>query len=200
MIKLVNRKLAIVLYFVSLLILRFNRSLRDKLVLVRNAILIGNVDQQNIPERLERAIIAIEDKRFYSHKGIDFYSIGRAIIKNTASKRLEGASTIEQQLIRSVTNQREISLKRKLHEALLAILIDKEFTKREVLAGYLWSYDFNSCIGLFELCRQEKYDLEELSWKEAAQIAARLKYPSVNKRNYIKYLKRVRTIEIRLLH
>ncbi len=78
---------------------------------------------------------------------------------------------------------------------MLATLIDKEFSKIEIIFAYLETYRFNNCIGLSELCKNENYNINSLSRTDSAQIAARLKYPTINKSNYIKYLKRVRTIE-----
>lgn len=82
---------------------------------------------------------------------------------------------------------------------MLATLIDKEFSKTEIIYAYLETYRFGNFIGIIELCKNENYKINSLSHYEYAQIAARLKYPTINKLNYIKYLKRVRTVEI-LMH
>jgi len=78
---------------------------------------------------------------------------------------------------------------------MLAVLISMEFSKNEIMFAYLNTYNFNNCVGVCSLCSMENYDIENLSYNDAAQIAARFKYPSITKSNYIKYLKRVRTIE-----
>lgn len=119
----------------------------------------------------------------------------RAILKNALTNRIEGASTIVQQLVRNIIDEREIKVGRKIKEIMLATLIDKEFSKTEMIFAYLETYRFGNCTGLSNLCKNENYDINSLSRTDSAQIAARLKYPTVNKSNYIKYLKRVRTIE-----
>jgi penicillin-binding protein 1A len=91
-----------------------------------------------IPQELINAFIAAEDSRFYKHKGIDFYSIVRAFIKNLqAGTIVQGGSTITQQVTRSFLLSRERSYTRKLKEAILAYRIDKVFNKDEVLFLYL---------------------------------------------------------------
>ncbi len=91
-----------------------------------------------IPQELINAFIAAEDSRFYKHKGIDFYSIIRAFIKNLqAGTIVQGGSTITQQVTKSFLLSPERSYTRKLKEAILAYRIDKAFNKDEVLYLYL---------------------------------------------------------------
>jgi len=91
-----------------------------------------------IPQELINAFIAAEDSRFYKHKGIDFYSIIRAFIKNMqAGTIVQGGSTITQQVTKSFLLSPERSYTRKLKEAILAYRIDKVFNKDEVLFLYL---------------------------------------------------------------
>jgi penicillin-binding protein 1A len=91
-----------------------------------------------IPQELINAFIAAEDSRFYKHKGIDFYSIIRAFIKNLqAGSIVQGGSTITQQVTKSFLLSPERSYTRKLKEAILAYRIDKVFNKDEVLFLYL---------------------------------------------------------------
>ena len=91
-----------------------------------------------IPQELINAFIAAEDSRFYKHKGIDFYSIVRAFIKNLqAGTIVQGGSTITQQVTKSFLLSPERSYTRKLKEAILAYRIDKVFNKDEVLFLYL---------------------------------------------------------------
>jgi penicillin-binding protein 1A len=90
------------------------------------------------PQELLNAFIAAEDSRFYKHKGIDFYSIIRAFIKNLqAGTIVQGGSTITQQVTKSFLLSPERSYTRKLKEAILAYRIDKAFNKDEVLYLYL---------------------------------------------------------------
>lgn len=176
---------------------RLNPALEMQLSILKNKIASAIKNEKTLPQNLIRSIIEIEDKRYFHHLGVDFYSILRAIHRNITSNRLEGASTIEQQLVRNLTNKREVTVKRKIKEIVFATLISREFAKNEILFAYMSSYRFNSFVGIFTFCEKEEYDLKGLSINQSAQIAARFKYPALNKLNYIKYLKRVRTIEIK---
>jgi hypothetical protein len=147
---------------------------------------------------LIEALVTIEDRRFYFHKGVDFASVIRAFIRNSYADRLEGASTITQQLVRVVTDKREITLRRKIKEMMLAALIERDYSKDEIINAYMNSYRFIEIIGIEEFCQNEKYDFDDLTISNSIEIAARFKYPCISPRNYIRYLKRVRTIEKKL--
>lgn len=96
------------------------------------------VSLSKIPVQLQQAFIAAEDARFYKHRGIDFFSILRAFIKNLeAGMIVQGGSTITQQVTKSFLLTPERSYERKIKEAILAYRIDKTFTKEEVLYLYL---------------------------------------------------------------
>lgn len=96
------------------------------------------VPLSKIPVQLQQAFIAAEDARFYKHRGIDFFSILRALIKNIeAGAIVQGGSTITQQVTKSFLLTPERSYERKIKEAILAYRIDKAFTKEEVLYLYL---------------------------------------------------------------
>ncbi len=195
MIKIANYISSGIIGLVALLAIMLSRTFRNKFSLVREEILKVNRQQNNLPQNLVYSVVEIEDRRYFQHAGIDFYSIMRAIYKNISTRRIEGASTIVQQLVRNITNDRKINIKRKINEIMLATLIDKEFSKIEIIFAYLGTYPFSNSKGLSEFCKNENYNIISLSHSESAQIAARLKYPTINKSNYIKYLKRVRTIE-----
>ncbi|HIK27896.1 MAG TPA: penicillin-binding protein 1A [Oscillatoriaceae cyanobacterium M7585_C2015_266] len=93
---------------------------------------------EQIPDKLVKAFIASEDRRFYKHAGIDFQGILRATISNfLAGNVVEGASTITQQLARIVFLNQEPSIKRKILEALLALKIEREMKKEQILERYL---------------------------------------------------------------
>jgi len=196
-IKATNYISAKVLLILAVLKLRFVPTFNIKFTQVEHKLIEINTRKTEFPQNLILSLIKIEDKRFFDHSGIDLYSILRALCKNTMTNRLEGASTIVQQLIRNILDEREITVNRKFNEIMLATLISREFTKNEIMFAYIDTYRFNSCVGVYNLCLKENYDLDNLSYNEAAQIAARFKYPTINKFNYIKYLKRVRTIEIK---
>ena len=91
-----------------------------------------------IPDDLKNAFIALEDKRFYSHKGYDPIRIGGAIISNIKSRSVkEGASTITQQLVKNTHLSNERTINRKLKEIAIARKLEKEYSKDEILAMYL---------------------------------------------------------------
>lgn len=186
-----------ILRFISILLIQLSPSLKLKFTFIKLTISKSNEHFKKIPDQLTNSLILIEDKRFRLHQGVDFYSIMRAFVRNTTTSKFEGASTIVQQLIRNISNDREISIKRKLNEIILASLIAKSYSKNEILFAYFDTYIFENCIGIFTFCKLENYDIDNLSIKQSAEIAARFKYPILRKSNYIKYLKRVRIIEIK---
>ena len=93
---------------------------------------------KEIPDLLTKAFIAIEDRRFYEHHGVDYQGIVRSIVSNVVARDLvQGGSTITQQLARVVFLNQEISVRRKVREALLAQKIERELNKDQVLERYL---------------------------------------------------------------
>lgn len=97
------------------------------------------VNLELIPQHVQQAFIAIEDERFYSHVGIDPIAIVRSFFANLKSRQWteQGGSTITQQLIKNAYLTREKTLARKLNEAWLAIMLERQFTKDEILEMYL---------------------------------------------------------------
>lgn len=115
--------------------------------------LIGEFFQQNralipleeIPEYMKNAIIAIEDRKFYQHWGVDIYGIARALFKDLlARKVVQGASTITQQLARNLFLTFDVSIQRKLREMILALKIERAYSKDEILEMYLNQIYFGS--------------------------------------------------------
>ena len=94
-----------------------------------------------IPHRVVDAFLAAEDNNFYEHNGINFVSLSRAMIRNVfhylAGRRLEGASTITQQVAKNFLLTSDITIERKLKEAMLAFKLERTFTKQELLELYL---------------------------------------------------------------
>ncbi len=105
-------------------------------IFVENREVIGIAD---VPEHLLQAIIATEDARFYRHFGLDPIGIGRALLEAARRRRfVEGASTITQQLARNLYDlPMERTLRRKLREAYLALLLERHYTKQEILELYI---------------------------------------------------------------
>ena len=93
-----------------------------------------------MPDVVINSFLSAEDKNFFSHPGIDAKGILRAVINNlkniTQNKRLEGASTITQQVAKNFLLTNEVSLKRKIKEAILAFRIERAYSKERVLELY----------------------------------------------------------------
>ncbi|MCP3963526.1 MAG: PBP1A family penicillin-binding protein [bacterium] len=96
------------------------------------------LEEGELPELLQNAILATEDANFFNHGGIDLKSIARAVVKNIVEgRRSEGASTITMQLARDVFQlSRDKKFKRKFEEALLAVELEKKFSKQQILTMY----------------------------------------------------------------
>lgn len=96
------------------------------------------VPLEKISPMLQKAVVAVEDERFYGHRGIDFQGIVRAAVTNITKKRIEeGGSTITQQLARNLFLTKKKSITRKIAEIVLALQIERRYTKSEILELYL---------------------------------------------------------------
>ncbi len=142
------------------------------------------VPEAKIPERVKQAFISAEDKHFYSHPGIDFIGIIRAIITNVKNyaqgRRFVGASTITQQVAKNFLLSSERSLTRKIKEAILAYRMSKAYSKEHVLELYLNEiYLGNRAYGV-AAAALNYFDksLDELTLEEAAYLAALPKGPN----------------------
>ena len=134
-----------------------------------------------IPKDLKAALIATEDRKFYSHSGVDLKGIARAIIKDIwAGEFVEGASTITQQLAKTLFLTPRKTLVRKLKEAILAFQLERRYTKDEILELYLNQVYFGS--GAYGVQSAAKIffgkSVENLSVAECALVAAMPKSPS----------------------
>jgi len=104
------------------------------------------VPLKDVPGYMRDAIIAVEDRKFYSHWGVDIFGIARALITNavTHRRRPHGASTITQQLARNLFDMYQVTISRKIKEALLAVRIERAYSKDEILEMYLNQIYFGS--------------------------------------------------------
>lgn len=133
-----------------------------------------------IPKHLIDAVLAAEDKDFYKHWGVSTRDLFRAVFKNlTQGFGSQGASTISQQLARMLFLDRNVTLDRKLREALTAIKIERLYSKNEILEMYLNQYDFgNRSFGIYEAAKNYfNKDVEELTVEESAFLAGLLQAP-----------------------
>jgi 1A family penicillin-binding protein len=132
------------------------------------------VNLADVPEILQQGIVTIEDDRFYRHRGIDPIALGRAIWRNLRAGRVvEGGSTITAQVARTLYLTQEVTLTRKVVEALLALKLERTFTKQEILELYLNQiYLGNGAYGV-EVASRTFFGKEtrDLTLAESAMIA-----------------------------
>jgi penicillin-binding protein 1A len=139
---------------------------------------------ESIPEKIINSFLSAEDKNFFSHPGIDAKGILRATIKNikhiTQKKRLEGASTITQQVAKNFLLTNEVSMKRKIKEAILAFRIERAYTKQRILELYLNQIYLGQGTYGIAAASLEYFDkpIKELNYSDAALLAALPKAPS----------------------
>jgi monofunctional glycosyltransferase len=128
---------------------------------------------------VEKLILILEDRRFFRHNGIDCRSCIRELIKAATLQPHGGASTIDMQLVRTATNYRKRTIRRKLYEFFLAWLIQYRYNKITILRSYTNCAFFGShAFGLNRICRIEfNKTPNDLTFDEAAMVAAMLVYP-----------------------
>ncbi len=134
-----------------------------------------------VPEYLKQAVIATEDANFYHHFGIDFKGIMRSILINFKLKEpIYGGSTIPQQLIRSTFFSTEKTAQRKIREIVLALELDRRYSKEQILEWYLNQIPFGQNSYGVEAASQTYFrkSVQNLSLPEAATLAALIQAPS----------------------
>ena len=149
------------------------------------------IPYESIPPKVINSFLSAEDKNFFRHPGVDAKGILRAIIKNikniTQDKRLEGASTITQQVAKNFLLTNEVSMKRKIKEAILAFRIERAYTKERILELYLNQIYLGQGTYGIAAASLEYFNksVKELNYSEASLLAALPKAPS--KYNPYKY-------------
>ena len=142
------------------------------------------IPYDSIPKIIINAFLSAEDKNFFDHPGIDPQGIIRAVINNFKNilddKRLEGASTITQQVAKNFLLTNEVSIKRKIKEAILAFRIEKAYSKERILELYLNQIYLGSGTYGIAAASLEYFNksVKELNYSEAALLAALPKAPS----------------------
>ena len=153
------------------------KELRARFYLLKET--ISQTSSQALPDILIEALVQAEDRRFFSHPGYDLASILRALYRIFFCGKREGASTIEQQLVRTLTNDRAPLLRRKVREIISAIYLAKSFRKRDIAISYLMHGYFGWCnSGVYFAAHSLGIDLKQLSSLDACTLVARLRYPS----------------------
>ena len=142
------------------------------------------VPYEAIPKNVINSFLSAEDKNFFSHPGVDAKGVMRAIINNIqnimSSQRLEGASTITQQVAKNFLLTNEVSINRKIKEAILAFRIERALSKERILELYLNQIYLGSGAYGVAAASLEYFDksIKELNYNEAALLAALPKAPS----------------------
>jgi len=139
------------------------------------------VPPRELPDYVPKAFIAIEDRRFYSHHGVDPWGIMRAVIKDVVRRGAsQGASTITQQLAKNLFLTQERTVSRKLQEVALAFWLEHKFTKAEILELYLNRVYFGSGAYGVEAAAQRYFgkSARQLTLAEAAMLAGLVQSPS----------------------
>jgi len=134
-----------------------------------------------LPERLRQAVVAVEDRRFYSHAGIDLRGIGRAVTANfEAGEIRQGGSTITQQLAKTYFLEPDRTLKRKIQDMMLALWLEDRLAKDEILANYLNSVYFGAgAYGVDAAAwRYFRKSARSLTLSESAMLAGLIRAPS----------------------
>ncbi|MFP4062596.1 MAG: penicillin-binding protein 1B [Halochromatium sp.] len=142
------------------------------------------LSRQQLPPLLVKTLLAVEDRRFYRHHGVDPKGILRAAYENLmAGRTVQGASTLTQQLVKNFYLTRERTLERKLQEAYMAVLLDRRYSKDEILTAYAnevyLGQDGSRSIHGFGLASHFYFDrdLDELGAPQIALLVAVLKGP-----------------------
>ncbi len=142
------------------------------------------VPYSSIPKNVVNAFLSAEDKNFFSHPGVDAKGVLRAVVNNISniisSKRLEGASTITQQVAKNFLLTNEVSINRKIKEAILAFRIERALSKERILELYLNQIYLGSGAYGIAAASLEYFDksIRDINYSEAALLAALPKAPS----------------------
>ncbi len=142
------------------------------------------VPYSSIPKNVINAFLSAEDKNFFSHPGVDAKGVLRAVVNNISniisSKRLEGASTITQQVAKNFLLTNEVSINRKIKEAILAFRIERALSKERILELYLNQIYLGSGAYGIAAASLEYFDksIRDINYSEAALLAALPKAPS----------------------
>lgn len=139
------------------------------------------VDLEDIPDYLVKALVAIEDHRFYEHKGVDWYrTVGAMFTMLTGGDDSFGGSTITQQLIKNLTGNKEVTVQRKLIEIFQALEFEKKYDKDQIVEWYLNAVYFGEgCDGIYTAA--QKYfgkEPSELTLAESASIVGIVNLPT----------------------
>ena len=156
------------------------------------------VSIDEVPKHMVNALVAAEDKNFFSHGGVDPQAIFKAIAEGLKTGKFRGGSTLTQQTVKNIMDRWEYSLARKLNEAIAALQLEKLYSKQQILEFYLNQFHVSgngSGIGIAAKYYFNK-EVKELDVVESAFIAGSVKGPSKYD-PYLKYTKERRDLAVR---
>lgn len=138
------------------------------------------VSRDEIPQDLMNAAVSIEDKRFYKHHGVDWRRTAKGVLNMFTGQDIVGGSTITQQLIKNMTMQDEVTVKRKITEIFSALELEKNYSKEDILECYLnYIYLGEGCYGVYTASyRYFGKHVSELSLAECASLIGITNNPS----------------------
>lgn len=139
------------------------------------------VEYDQLPEDLIHALVAIEDRRFYQHHGVDWIRTGASVLTMFTGGRIQGGSTITQQLIKNITQYDDVTVKRKVQEIFTALEFDKKYSKKQTLEWYLnYVYFGRRCYGVYTASYAYfGKNVSELSLAECASLISITNNPSL---------------------
>jgi penicillin-binding protein 1A len=146
----------------------------------RGSIMGEQVDVTQLPPHVGLAFVAIEDRRFYYHSGIDPWGIGRAFFRNRTSSGLQGGSTITQQLAKTSVLSPDRTYTRKAQEALIALWLEARLTKNQILSRYLSNVYFGDNVYGLRAAARHYFNVApgDLTLAQAAMLAGVVNIPS----------------------
>ncbi len=139
------------------------------------------VAYKDIPENLINATVAIEDKRFYQHNGVDWIRTAYGVMSMFTGRDIQGGSTLTQQLIKNLTEEDQVTVKRKIKEIFRAIEFENKYSKKDILEWYLnYIYLGENCNGVYTAAYTYfGKDVSELSLAECASLIGITNNPSL---------------------
>ncbi|MGA4321888.1 transglycosylase domain-containing protein [Ectopseudomonas hydrolytica] len=163
-------------HFIGVVFITFNLlGFREKL---RKCISAVDSNARGIPDLYVDYLVSAEDHRSRYHQGIDHIGMLRALYKKISGNNIQGASTIEQQFVRVVTEDYSQTITRKLREQFLSVLLSKKRSKQDIAKAYLavayYGYNYQGLEGITKLVGS---NLELASEMQIISLVARLKYP-----------------------
>ena len=137
------------------------------------------VDYEDIPENMKNAIVAIEDKRFYEHKGVDWYTTLAAVQELVGGGNGRGGSTLTQQLIKNMTEKDDVSIMRKVREIFSALNLEKDTSKDIIIEAYLNKVSFGGGVNGVQAAANLYFgkNIQDCDIAECAAIAGITQYP-----------------------